>query len=117
MEACMAAVLVGVMRLLGCSFDGAWSLVCELCLLAVICVDCRCSLSFVFLGGARCLELSPCNTLTSRQTKVLSATTCACTHNRSHAHTALSSVRVLVRDVNSSLDNLCSFAHDVEPPC
>ena len=26
-------------------------------------VDCRCFLSFVFLGVARCLELSPCNTL------------------------------------------------------
>ena len=24
-------------------------------------VDCRCFLSFVFLGTARCLELSPCN--------------------------------------------------------
>ena len=34
MEACMAAVLVGVMRLLGCPFDGAWRLVCELCLFA-----------------------------------------------------------------------------------
>ena len=54
----MAAVLLGVMRLFGCPFDGAWCLVCELCLLAVICVDCRCSRSFVFLGGARCLELS-----------------------------------------------------------
>ena len=41
MEACMAAVLVGVMRLLGCPFDGAWYLVSELCLLAIVCVDCR----------------------------------------------------------------------------
>ena len=32
MEACMAAVLVGVLRLLGCPFDGAWCLVCALCL-------------------------------------------------------------------------------------
>ena len=62
LEACTAAVLVGVMRLLGCPFDGAWFLVCELCLLAVGCVGRRCSLSFVFLGGARFLELSPCNT-------------------------------------------------------
>ena len=48
MEACMAAVLVGVMRLLGCAcpFAGAWCLVCELCLLVVICVDCRRSLCF-----------------------------------------------------------------------
>ena len=29
MEAGMAAVLVGVMRLLGCPYDGAWCLVCE----------------------------------------------------------------------------------------
>ena len=57
-EAYMAAVLVGVMRLLGCPFDGAWCLLCELCLLPVICVDCRCPLSFVLLGGARGLELS-----------------------------------------------------------
>ena len=62
MEACMAAVLVGVMRLLDCPFDGAWCLVCELCLLVVVCVHCRCSLSFVFLGGAKCLQLCPCNT-------------------------------------------------------
>ena len=39
-----------------------WCLVCEVWLLAVVSVDCRCSLSFVFLGGARCLELSPCYT-------------------------------------------------------
>ena len=62
MKACMAAALVGVMRLLGCPFDGAWCLFVELCLLAVVCVDCMCSLSFVFLGGAGCVELSPCNT-------------------------------------------------------
>ena len=62
MEACMADVLVGVMQLLGCPFDGAWCLFCELCLLAVICVDCRCSLSFGFLSGARFLELSSCYT-------------------------------------------------------
>ena len=59
-EAC-GPVLVGVVRLLGCPFDGAWCLVCELCLLAVICVSCRRSLCFVFLGGARCVVLSPCN--------------------------------------------------------
>ena len=63
MEACMAAVLVGVMRLLGSPFDGAWCLVCEVCRLTVDWVDCRYSLSFVFLGGARCLALSPCNIL------------------------------------------------------
>ena len=62
MEACIAAVLVGAMRLLGCTCHGAWCLVRDLSLLAsvlmVVCVDCRCSLSFVFLAGARCLELS-----------------------------------------------------------
>ena len=36
LEACMAAVLVGGMRILRCLFDGAWCLVCELCLLAVV---------------------------------------------------------------------------------
>ena len=45
-----------------CPCNRAWCLVCELCRLAVVCVDCRCSLSFVFLGGSRRLELSPCNT-------------------------------------------------------
>ena len=66
LEACRAAVLVGLMRLgaLGCPFDGGWCLVCEVCVLAVVCVDCRCSLSFFFLGGARCLELFPCDTIT-----------------------------------------------------
>ena len=62
MEACMAAVLAGVMQALGCPFDGTWCLDCELCLLVVVCVDCRCPLSFVVLGGSRYLELSPCNT-------------------------------------------------------
>ena len=61
-EACTAAVLIGVMRLPGCLFDSAWCLVCEVCRLTVDCVDSRCFLSFVFLGGARRLELSPCNT-------------------------------------------------------
>ena len=41
-----------------CPFDGALCLVCELCRLAVVCVDCRYSMCFVFLGGARRLELS-----------------------------------------------------------
>ena len=50
------------LRRSGHPFDGAWCLVCELCLLAVICVDCRCCLAFVFLGGAMCLKLSLCNT-------------------------------------------------------
>ena len=53
LEVCMAAVLVGVMRLLGCPFDGAWRLVSSCAFLAVVCFDCRCSLSFVFPGGAR----------------------------------------------------------------
>ena len=61
----MAAVLVGVMRLLGCPFDSASRLACESCLLAVGCVYCRRSLSIVFLGGAWCSELSLCNTLQS----------------------------------------------------
>ena len=61
-EACTVAVVTGVMRLPGCPFDSAWCLVCEVCRLTVDCVDCRCFLSFVFLGGARRLELSPCNT-------------------------------------------------------
>ena len=47
--------------LLGCPFDTAWCLVCELCRLTVVWVGCRCFLS-LFLGGARRLELSPCNT-------------------------------------------------------
>ena len=50
------------MRLPGCPFYSAWCLVGEVCRLTVDCVDCRCFLSFVFLGGARRLELSPCNT-------------------------------------------------------
>ena len=58
-EACMAAVLIGVMRLPGCPFDSAWSV---RCVGRVDWVACRCFLSFVFLGGARRLELSPSNT-------------------------------------------------------
>ena len=60
----MAAVLVGVVQLLGCAFDGAWCLVCvsRRHLLSVVCVDCRRSLSFMFLRGSRCLGFSPCNT-------------------------------------------------------
>ena len=38
---------------------GAWS---ARCVGRVDWVDCRCFLSFVFLSGARRLELSPCNT-------------------------------------------------------
>ena len=64
-EACTAAVLIGVMRLPGYPFDSAWCLVCEVCRLTVDCVDCRYFLSFVFLGGARRLELSPCSTITA----------------------------------------------------
>ena len=51
LKACTAAVLVGVMRLLACPFDSSWCLVCELCVLAVVYVDFRCSMPFVFLGG------------------------------------------------------------------
>ena len=55
LEACTAAVLVGVMRL------DSWAafpmvpcdVVCEFCRLAVVCVCCRCSLSFVFLSVSR----------------------------------------------------------------
>ena len=71
-EACTAAVLIGVMRLPGCPFDSAWCLVCEVCRLTVECVDCGCFLSFAFLGGARRLELSPCNTQ-SNAARVLAA--------------------------------------------
>ena len=49
--------------LLGCPFDSAWCLVSELCRMTVVWVDYRCSLSFLFLGGARRLELSPCNNI------------------------------------------------------
>ena len=58
-EACTAAVLLGIMRIPG-PFDSAWCFVCEVFRLTVDCVDCRCFLSFVFLGDARRLELSPC---------------------------------------------------------
>ena len=49
-------------RLLGCSFDGARCLVSELCRLMVVWVDCRYYVCFVLPGGARCLNLSACNT-------------------------------------------------------
>ena len=63
------AVIVFALVVVGCeptvnqethtSFGNAWSVMCvgwaDL-------VDCRCFLSFVFLGDARRLELSPCNT-------------------------------------------------------
>ena len=62
-EACTVAALIGVMRPPGCPFDSAWCFVCEVCRLTVDWVDCRCFLSFVFLGGARRLELSPCDTV------------------------------------------------------
>ena len=63
MEVCMAAVLVGVMQLLGCAFDSSWCLVCELCRLTLVWVDSRFFLSSVFLCGAKRVELSPYNTL------------------------------------------------------
>ena len=66
LKACAAAVLICVMRLdsrAALSMAAcAWCLVCELCRLTVIWVGCRCVLSFVILGGARRLELSPFNT-------------------------------------------------------
>ena len=46
----------------GLPFDSAWCLVCELRRVTVVWVDCRCFLSFVYLGGAWRLVLSPCNT-------------------------------------------------------
>ena len=59
-EACTAAVLVLCVSLAVLSIVlGAWSV---RCVGRVGWVDCRCFLSFVFLGGARRLELSPCNT-------------------------------------------------------
>ena len=60
-EACTAVVLIGVMRLPGCLsvVIGAWSV---RCVGWADWVDCSCFLSFVFLGDARRLEHSPCNT-------------------------------------------------------
>ena len=49
------------------NFDSAWCLVCEVCRLKGDWVECRCFLSFVFLGGARRLELSPCDTIVRAQ--------------------------------------------------
>ena len=43
-----------------------WCLVCEVCRLTVDWVDCRCFLSFVFLGGA--MRGAPCNTPVLRVT-------------------------------------------------
>ena len=51
-----------LLRLPGCPFDIAWCLVCVVYRLTVDWLDCRCFLSFVFLGDARRLDLSPCNT-------------------------------------------------------
>ena len=62
--------------LLGCPIDGDWCLVCELCRLAVVCVDCRCFLSFDFLGGARRVGLSP---FTTRLNYHSSQQACCCT--------------------------------------
>ena len=49
-----------VSSLPGCpqAVDRARCLVCELCRLTVVWVDCRCFLSSVFIGGARRFELS-----------------------------------------------------------
>ena len=38
-----------------------------MCRWTVVCVDCRCFLPFLFLGAARYLELSPCNTEMAEQ--------------------------------------------------
>ena len=46
-------------------------------------VDCRCFLSFVFLGGARCLELSPCSRKHLESTR-----TTASRHNSQTKHQA-----------------------------
>ena len=69
-EACTDAVLIGVMHLPACRFDIAWCLVSEVCRLMVDWVDCRCFLSFVFVGGARRLELSPCHTWPDLQVRL-----------------------------------------------
>ena len=76
-ETCTAAVLIGVMRFsaAGSPFDNAWCLVCEVWRLTVDWVDCRCLLSFVFLGGARRLMLSPCNTLACTRANAQAVTT------------------------------------------
>ena len=42
--------------------DSPWCSVCGVCRLTVDWVDCRCFLSFVFLGGGGLSELSPCDT-------------------------------------------------------
>ena len=70
---------------LGCPFDSAWCLVCEVCRLTVVRVDCRCFLSFLFLGGARRFKLSPCNTLEP------------CTHVKCTWHALHRPNRVIVR--------------------
>ena len=51
------------MRLPGCPFGSAWCLVCARFAGWADWVHCRCFLSFVFLGDARRLDLSPCNTM------------------------------------------------------
>ena len=57
-EACTAAVLCASWAVLSVVL-GAWSV---RCVRWADWVDCRCFLYFVFLGDARRLELSPCNT-------------------------------------------------------
>ena len=67
-HAWLLAVVVGVMRNTGRATLGLpLCLVCELCLLAAVCVDYRCSLSFVFLGSTRCWEFSSCNAQTLQE--------------------------------------------------
>ena len=66
-KVCTAAVLIAVMRLDSWGAVsivlGAWSVSCvDGRSGLMVWVDCRCFLSIVFLGGARRLELSPCNT-------------------------------------------------------
>ena len=51
MEACMAAVLFGVMRLLGCPFDGAWSVSCAYWRSFVFIVCVPCLLCFLAVPG------------------------------------------------------------------
>ena len=107
MEACMAAVPVGAMRLLGCPFERAWCSVGDLCLLAVVCVDCRCSLSSVFLGGARCLKLSTCYT-TNKATRNVQYPYPVVTHE--HWHAIFGFVRAYM---STSCTHIClrSYSH------
>ena len=75
--------------------------------MAVVCVDCRCSLSFVFLGGARRLGLSPCNTVL--WTVIMGDICDACRLRRAGV------VRLLVLSSRQLL--CCTHMHMWEPLC